>query len=71
MTPELQALAPPFQRLQDCLGAGGKATLQHGEREADGEAALLVALLPEPVGPIHLFPDVLGDRLVQVLFGVG
>jgi hypothetical protein len=71
MTPELQALAPPFQRLQDCLGAGGKATLQHGEREADGEAALLVAFLLEPVGAVHLLAHVLGDRLVQVLLAKG
>ena len=67
----LQALVPPFQRLQDRLGTGGEPALQHGEREADGGAALEVARLLELVGVGHLLADVLGDRLVQLLLGVG
>ena len=63
----LQPLAPAFQRLQDRLRAGRQSALQHGEREADGEAAPPVALLLEPVGAVHLLADVLGDRLVQFL----
>ena len=52
---------------EDRLGTGGQPSLQHGEREADGKSSLAVAFLSEPFGAVHLLPDVLGDRLVQVV----
>ena len=67
----LQALVAAFQGLEDRLGAGGEPALEHGEREADGGAALEIAGLLELVGVGHLLADVLGDRLVQVLLGFG
>ena len=45
--------------------------MQDGQREADGEAALVVAFLLEPVGAVHLLADVLGDRVVEVFLAGG
>ena len=71
VAPLLQPGVAAVEGLQDRFRAGRQAPLQHGEGEADGEAALGVALLLEPVGAAHLLADVLGDRLVQVLLRVG
>ena len=45
--------------------------MQDGEREADGEAALVVAFLLEPVGSVHLIAHVLGNRVVEVFLPGG
>ena len=62
----VEALLASFQGPQDRFGTGGKTALQHGEREPDIVAALLVPGLSDPLGPSHLGADVVGDLFVKV-----
>ena len=67
----LQALVASFERLEDRLGRGRQAPLQDREGEADGEAALLVTGVAQPVGEVHLVADVLRDGVVEDLLVLG
>ena len=67
----LQALVASFERLEDRLRRGRQASLQDREGEADGEAALLITGVAQPVGEVHLVADVLGDGVVEDLLVLG
>ncbi len=54
----------------DGLRRRSQTTLEHGEREADDEAAPLLALGLESLGAVHLLADVRRDLLVQGGLGV-
>jgi len=65
----VEALLASFQRAQDRFRAGSQTALQHGEREPDVVAALLVTGLGDPFGPTHLGADVVSDLFVEVPLG--
>ena len=58
----LQPLAAAFQGLIDRLRARRQPPLQPGEGEPDRTFPLVVL---DPVGLVHLLPDVLGDLLIE------
>ena len=61
----LQTLAPALERAVDRLGRGRKPPLQGGERKPNRYAAPPLSLCAQPLSPIHLLADVLGNALVE------
>jgi hypothetical protein len=52
-----------IQGLSDGIGAGGQAALESVRID------LVAAAAVEPLGTVHLLPEVLSDLLVQLLLG--